>query len=102
LSKLSKFVGYCGQENHSFLENTVYENLCFFALMKGVEKHSLDVEVGLLMNKLRLSDFKNTLVSKLSGGNKRKLSIAIALLNSPKILIMDEPTSGMNITLFLF
>ena len=101
MSKLSKFVGYCGQENHSFQENTVYENLCFFSLMKDVEKHSLDVEVELLMNKLRLSHFKNTLVSKLSGGNKRKLSIAIALLNSPKILIMDEPTSGVNFYILL-
>jgi len=99
---LTKFVGYCGQENHSFLENTVYENLCFFALMKGIERHSLDMEIDLLMDKFKLSDFKNILVSKLNEGNKRKLTIAIAFLNNPKILILDEPTSGMNIILFLF
>jgi len=75
-------------------QNTVYENLSFFAEIKGVHKDKIDSEIKRVMSRLKLTSFQNTLVSQLSGGWKRKLSIAISLLNDPKIIIMDEPTSG--------
>ena len=76
------------------MEDTVYENLCFFGEAKRISEHRIDLEIDSLMIKLGLKPFMYTLASKLSGGTLRKLNIAIALLNSPGILIMDEPTSG--------
>ena len=61
---------------------------------KGISELRIDVEIDTLMIKLGLKPFMYTLASKLSGGALRKLNIAIALLNGPKILILDEPTSG--------
>jgi len=72
----------------------VYENLSFFATVKGIEKEDIHSEVTNILLQLKLFSFRDTIVSTLSGGYKRKLSIAIALLNDPKIIIMDEPTSG--------
>ena len=74
--------------------DTVYENLCFFAESKGTPESRIDIEIDTLMIKFGLKRFMYTLPSKLSGGALRKLNIATALLNSPRILILDEPTSG--------
>jgi len=89
-----QLIGFCGQENYALLDNTVYENLTFFAQIKGISKSLMHIEVYKVMNQLKLIPFKNTLVSNLQGGWKRKLNIGIALLNNPKLIIMDEPTSG--------
>jgi len=78
--------------------NTVAGNLSFFARMKGVPKETIEAEITRVLIKLDLKQYRDTLACQLSEGLKRKLNIAIALLNDPKILIMDEPTSG---TLFL-
>jgi len=78
------------------MENTVYQNLCFFAEIKKIPTEQFKTEIERVINKLGLDPFRNVAAKKLSGGFKRKLNIAIALLNDPKIIIMDEPTSGMD------
>ena len=87
-------IGYCSQADILLLENTVAENLTFFAEIKKVPKSKVEREVTFIMEKLKLLPYKNVVCSHLSEGWKRKVSLGIALLNNPKILILDEPTSG--------
>ena len=77
------------------MENTVYQNLRFFAEIKKIPENEIDKEIDRIMEKLGLSNYKHMAAKKLSGGFKRKLNVGIALLNDPKIIIMDEPTSGL-------
>jgi len=75
--------------------------LKFFAEIRGIHKDSMDEQILRVMERLKLTTSKDLIVSKLNGGSRRKLSVAIALLNDPKIIIMDEPTSGSEIILFI-
>lgn len=70
------------------------EHLSFFARVKGIKDVKRNVEH--VMARLNLTPRADTLASKLSGGNKRKLSLAIALMGKPPVLVLDEPTSAMD------
>lgn len=70
------------------------EHLNFYARVKGIKDVKGNVEH--IMKKLNLTPHASTLASKLSGGNKRKLSLAIALMGTPPVLVLDEPTSAMD------
>lgn len=70
------------------------DQLFFYARIKGIKKPKADVEH--LMNRLALTPHAKTQVSKLSGGNKRKLMLAVALMGTPAIIVLDEPTSAMD------
>jgi len=96
LNKIRGAIGLCPQKDFLLMENTVYQNLCFFAEIKKIPTEQFKTEIERVINKLGLDPFRNVAAKKLSGGFKRKLNIAIALLNDPKIIIMDEPTSGMD------
>ncbi len=92
-----KVIGYCPQENISIQDCTVLQNLEFFAqLKKELSKEDLEFQIQSVLSKLKLTNYKDTLVSELSQEGMRKLNIAISLQNDPKILILDEPTSGIN------
>ncbi|KAF2731136.1 ABC transporter [Polyplosphaeria fusca] len=73
---------------------TVIEHLHFYAKMRGISHpmHNID----LIMTAVGLERFAHRIATKLSGGNKRKLSLAIALMGNPKVLLLDEPSSGMD------
>lgn len=73
---------------------TVVEHLRFYARARGVE----DVEhnVAQVIKAVGLEAFKTRMAEKLSGGNKRKLSLGIALMGNPTVLLLDEPSSGMD------
>ncbi|MCD6300765.1 MAG: ABC transporter ATP-binding protein [Staphylothermus sp.] len=91
-----KNIGYCPQEPSLFERLTGMENLLFFAQIYGLDKNDAKKRINSLLEKLGLTEYKNTLVAKYSGGMKKKLALAIALLPDPDILILDEPTTGMD------
>ena len=89
-------IGFCSQVDTGLINATVYDNLKFFAKMKGISNDLIESEISRVMVRFKILPFKDSLIYKLSGGWKRKLGFAIALLGNPKIIIMDEPTSGMD------
>lgn len=94
LEKIRGYVGFCPQKDFFLMFNTVYENLSFFAEIKKIPAERIEEEIERVMTKLGLNTFRDMPAINLSGGFKRKLNVAIALLNDPKIILMDEPTSG--------
>ncbi|RKK22901.1 hypothetical protein BFJ66_g9907 [Fusarium oxysporum f. sp. cepae] len=86
-------IGYCPQFD-ALDQITVRQQLAFYARVKGIA--DVQRNVNLVMSKVGLRPHADKLTSRLSGGNKRKLSLAIALLGNPPILILDEPSSAMD------
>lgn len=87
-------IGYLPQNFDIFNELTASEVLHFFANLKAYKIS--DEEVTGFLEMLNLLDKKDTLVKKLSGGMKRRLGIAQALIGNPQILLLDEPTAGLD------
>ncbi|XP_077990027.1 phospholipid-transporting ATPase ABCA3-like [Glandiceps talaboti] len=96
IDKVRQSLGLCPQHNVLFDRLTVKEHLDFFIALKGVSGSAGKKEVNVMINDLNLTDKTNQQSSKLSGGMKRKLSCGIALIGGSKIVILDEPTSGMD------
>ncbi|KAF1780670.1 P-loop containing nucleoside triphosphate hydrolase [Phytophthora cactorum] len=94
--EVRRLIGYCPQFDALFELMTVREHLELFARIKGVARADLNDVVKSLMHQMNLDDFENKLAGTLSGGNKRKLSVAIALIGSPPIIFLDEPSTGMD------
>lgn len=89
-------IGYMAQSDALYEMLTGYENLDFFGKMKGVPSNKLKKEIEYIAEIVDLTDDLKKLVSKYSGGMKRRLSLAIALIGSPELLILDEPTVGID------
>ncbi|KAJ8041808.1 ATP-binding cassette sub-family A member 1 [Holothuria leucospilota] len=89
-------LGLCPQHNVLFDRLTVKEHLDFFIKLKGKSGKEATREVLEMIRDLQLLDKTNEQSQKLSGGMKRKLSCAVALIGGSKIVILDEPTSGMD------
>jgi ABC-type multidrug transport system ATPase subunit len=88
-----KQLGVCPQ--FDAMDNmTVSEHLHFYAQARGVSDPAHNVEA--LMHAVNLIEYRDRLAHRLSGGNKRKLSLAIALVGNPAVLLLDEPSSGMD------
>ncbi|KAI0003179.1 P-loop containing nucleoside triphosphate hydrolase protein [Xylariaceae sp. FL0662B] len=88
-----KHLGVCPQFD-ALDTLTVREHLQFYARCKGVT--DVEADVSYVLRRVGLSAHAHKLAAKLSGGNKRKLSLAIALLGNPPVLLLDEPSSAMD------
>ena len=75
---------------------TVYENLEFYGKIKGIKNDYLEKVVNAMIQEMSLGEFTNKIAGKLSGGNKRKLAVAISFLCNPPIVLLDEPSTGMD------
>ncbi|XP_031985069.1 ATP-binding cassette sub-family A member 10-like isoform X1 [Corvus moneduloides] len=89
-------IGICPQFNTQFEVLTVKENLKTFAEIKGIKSKEVEREVQNILELLDISNIQDTQAEKLSGGQKRKLSIGIAMLGNPQVLLLDEPTAGLD------
>lgn len=102
LNSIRSSLGLCPQHNVLFHELTVKEHITFFSKLKGLNKSSeIDEQIRKYVNLLELTPKLNAQSKTLSGGMKRKLSIGIALCGNSKIVMCDEPTSGMVTNLFI-
>ncbi|KAL9409139.1 hypothetical protein AB3S75_047510 [Citrus x aurantiifolia] len=96
MDEIRKGLGVCPQYDILFPELTVREHLEMFAVLKGVKEELLESVVAEMVDEVGLADKVNIVVRALSGGMKRKLSLGIALIGDSKVVILDEPTSGMD------
>uniref|UniRef100_A0A7N4PL75 ABC transporter domain-containing protein n=1 Tax=Sarcophilus harrisii TaxID=9305 RepID=A0A7N4PL75_SARHA len=95
--QIRKNLGLCPQHDLLFDYLTVSEHLYFFAMLKGFSKKKLNNEIDRMLNIFNLEEKRNAFSNSLSGGMKRKLSISIALVGDSKVVMLDEPTAGMDL-----
>ena len=96
LKHFRHLLGYCPQFDALTLEITVRDHLELYSRIKGVSRSSLKLVVDKWINGLGLKSFENTPANDLSGGFRRRLSLGIALLGQPGIVLLDEPSCGMD------
>eukprot|EP00049_Salpingoeca_infusionum_P024784 m.17093 g.17093 ORF g.17093 m.17093 type:complete len:1663 (+) comp7307_c0_seq1:134-5122(+) len=95
-SAMRRAMGVCPQKDILYEQLTVKEHLYLFGGIKGIPLEALDEQVETLLKEIDLDDKHDAESASLSGGQKRKLSVGIALIGNPKILCLDEPSSGMD------
>ncbi|WP_096270822.1 ABC transporter ATP-binding protein [Paucisalibacillus globulus] len=89
-------IGYMAQSDALYEDLSAKENLQFFSSLYGLKGMKLKERIQEVMKLVDLTEHVNKLVSDYSGGMKRRLSLAIALLHEPELLILDEPTVGID------
>jgi lipooligosaccharide transport system ATP-binding protein len=89
-------IGVVPQENNLDLEMTVRENLYIYGRYHDMARSEIAPRVDELLEFAQLTDRRNSRVEPLSGGMKRRLTIARALINDPELVILDEPTTGLD------
>ncbi len=94
---IRKQIGVAPQEIALFPTLTAYENLVYFSRMYGLPGGGISKNVHDFMDLFGLADKAHTAVSKFSGGMKRRLNLIAAMLHHPRLLILDEPTSGVDV-----
>jgi ABC-2 type transport system ATP-binding protein len=89
-------IGYLPENPPLYTDMKVLPYLRFVAKLKGVSSSGLHDEVHRVMEKVSITDMKDRIISKLSKGYKQRVGIAQAMLNDPPVLILDEPTIGLD------
>ena len=89
-------LGYLPQEFGFYPEFTVQDYLEYMAALKGLPRTEAARQIDALLERVSLTEVRRKKIIKLSGGMKRRVGIAQALLNDPEILILDEPTAGLD------
>ena len=91
-----KLIGFLPQNAPLHMELTVYEYLTQCAYLRLIDKKDVPLAVDKAMAKCGVSHFRNRLISNLSGGYKQRVGIAQAIIHEPKLVVLDEPTNGLD------
>jgi ABC-2 type transport system ATP-binding protein len=95
-NRVRKVIGVIPQALTSDLELSVYENLLIFAKLYGVPRENRNKLIARLLEAVELTQWASEPVKKLSGGMRRRVEIARGLVHSPRVLFLDEPTTGLD------
>ena len=88
--------GYLPEERGIYPKSKIYEQLLYFAELKGMKKENASKEIDYWMDKLKVSEYKNMTAEKLSKGNQQKVQFITSILNDPELIVLDEPFSGLD------
>lgn len=94
--KIRQMIGYLPQDFDFYPNMKVSEVLYYLGFLSKINQKDFDKYVDLILRKVNLIDYKNKKVKSLSGGMKKRLGIAQAILYGPKVIIVDEPTAGLD------
>ncbi len=94
--EVRKIIGYLPENPPLYTDMEVTDYLKFVSQLKGVEKDRIAKEVDSVIEKTNIGDVRNRIIGKLSKGYKQRVGLAQALLNNPQIVILDEPTVGLD------
>jgi ABC-2 type transport system ATP-binding protein len=89
-------IGFLTEERSLLLKLTVKEQCLFYGTLKGMTKEKILERLDYLLDKFNIKDYKNKKIKELSKGNQQKIQFITAILNEPKLLILDEPFSGLD------
>ena len=96
-------IGFLAEERSLLTKLTVKEQCYFFGALKGMSDKEIEKNMNLLLDEFEVSEYKNRKIKELSKGNQQKIQFIAAILHHPKLLILDEPFSGLdpiNVELF--
>ena len=94
--EIRKILGYMPQEFSQYPDLSLAENLNFFAQIQSVPAAQKQARIEQMLAFTQLSEFRNRPAGKLSGGMKKKLALACAMVHNPQVLILDEPSTGVD------
>ncbi|MDU0995399.1 MAG: ABC transporter ATP-binding protein, partial [Staphylococcus lugdunensis] len=94
--QIRKMIGYLPQDFDFYPNMKVKETLYYLGFLSGIPKANLKINVAASLEKVNLVEHQNKKVKSLSGGMKKRLGIAQAIIHNPQVLIVDEPTAGLD------
>ena len=95
-AEIRRITGYLPQEFNMYPGMSVYEDMDYLGVLSGLSKQERRKRIPVLLERVNLQDDRKKKVKALSGGMKRRLGIAQAVIHDPKVLIVDEPTAGLD------
>lgn len=96
ISKSGVKIGYLPEERGLYRKSKVGEQLTYFARLRGLSQSKAKSSVEQWLERLGMSEYRNSAVETLSKGNQQRIQLALALINDPEIVILDEPFSGLD------
>jgi len=95
-NELKKNIGYMSQKFSLYEDLTLKENIKFYGGIYGLSKKQIVDKTGEMIERLKLRHIENTLISEIPLGWKQKIAFSVAILHHPRIVFLDEPTSGVD------
>ena len=89
-------IGFLTEERSLFTKMTVEEQVYYFARLKGMKKKEISIELDQWLTRLEIQEYKNKRIKELSKGNQQKIQFICALIHHPKLLLLDEPFTGLD------
>jgi sodium transport system ATP-binding protein len=95
--KVKSKIGFLSSDTGLYHRLTAEETVSYFGRLNGMDEDKLETRVGEIFDRFGMNEFRNRRVDKLSTGMKQKVSIARTFVNDPEVLILDEPTVGLDV-----
>ena len=88
--------GYLPEERGLYPQSKIVDQLMYFAKLKGMKKADAEKNIDYWLERLKMTEYKNSLAEKLSKGNQQKIQFIIAVMHNPDLVVLDEPFSGLD------